>query len=284
MKAIGLTALTVLGMVYGAMAQLSPMKSQYFQNQYLGNPAMAARDGSTSLYSSYSRQWDQIEGSPVMMSLSGSAPLSSKAALGFNLISDKAGLLKRTQGMGSFAYKIPLKEDRSLRFGFSIAWTLDKLDYSSATSNGLNDPSLMRYNDARASDWDGNVGIAYIGKKLEAQFSYLSLNQKRSQKFTTVDYSTFNSSVSYKFELTDDFRIKPMVAYRGVHNYKNQWDAAVEWGVFNPDFNLYTMYHSNKSISGGFGYVYENKLILSAIFTSEPGALRGFTEEYLISS
>jgi hypothetical protein len=41
--------------------------------------------------------------------------------------------------------------------------------------------------------------------------------------------------------------------------------------------NLYTMYHSNKSFSGGAGYDYEDKLNISLIYNSEPALIRGFS-------
>jgi type IX secretion system PorP/SprF family membrane protein len=277
MRKTSLLIIAVISTVYSAMAQLTPMKTQYFQNQYLTNPAMAAKDNQTSIFTNYSSQWGEIEGGPKMLSLSASTPLTDRAAVGVNIISDKAGLLKRTQTLSSFAYKLPLNDDHDIRVGISLSWTEDKIDNSTATSNGTGDPALMGYNNNRENHWDGNFGIAYVSEKFEAQFTYLNLNQKRSQVFSTVDYSTFYSALAYKFNLDNNFTIKPLIAYRGVNGYTNQWDIAAEWGAFSKDFNLYTMYHSNKSFSGGFGYEYDHKLIFSGFYSSEPSAIRGFT-------
>lgn len=276
MKSIMLLATGVVCTISTAMAQLSPMKSQFFQNPYLINPAMAAKDGDRSVFINYSTMWNEITGGPVMMGFSASMPVTAKAAIGINHISDKAGLLKRTQSMGSFAYKI-LFNDQSIRFGVSLCWAQNKLDNSLATPNGTNDPALTNYNDTREKQWDGNFGMAYIGKRLEAQFSYLNLNYKRSTTFSTVDYSTHYTSIAYKFNLDDNFSLKPLVAYRGVNGFDDQWDVAAEWGMVKEDFNLYTMYHSNKSISGGFGYVYDHKLSISGFYNSEPSSVRGIT-------
>src|SRR5688500_14333812 len=120
MKNINLLVMGVLCTITTAMAQLSPMKSQFFQNPYLINPAMAAKDGSTNVFINYSTMWNEIAGAPVMMAFSGSTPVTSKAAIGFNHISDKAGLLKRSQSMGSFAYKIMFNGEQSIRFGISL--------------------------------------------------------------------------------------------------------------------------------------------------------------------
>ena len=276
MKSIRLIMLMISASC-GAMAQLSPMKSQYFVNSYLVNPAMAARDGRATIFSNVSSQWTSMPGSPQMLSISGSIPLTDRASAGLNVIGDKSGLLKRSQAMGSFAYRLPVGENHDIRLGVSLAVTQDRLDNSTATPNGMNDPSLVNYNNTRHVNWDGNFGIAYTSGKLEAQFTYLNLNQKRSQTFSTIDYSTFYSSLAYQFDVDDDLRIKPLVAYRGVNNYKNQWDAAVEWSMFSKGFNLYTMYHSNNSFTGGFGFEYQRKLVVSGYYNSEPKKISGLT-------
>lgn len=250
-----------------SLAQLSPMKSQFFQNPYLINPAMAGHNGGTSIFASYTNQWNRIEGAPVMMALSGSTALNDKAAVGINVISDKAGLLKRTQAMGSFAYKIPFSEDHNIRFGVSLSWSNDRLDRSEATSSGTVDPALQNYNN-RDSYLDGNFGITYNLGKFQAQFSYLNLNGKRLKEFSTVDYSTFYSAVSYEFDVDAGFKIKPLAAYRGVNGHDNLWDAGAEW-KFN-QLMLYSMYHSNGSVSGGFGFLYKKSLLISGIYGSMP--------------
>lgn len=262
---------------FKANAQLSPMKSLYFQNQYLVNPAMAAKDGSTTVFINYSAQWTALDGAPQLLSLSASTPIAQNSAVGLNVISDKAGLLTRTQTLGSYAYKLRLNEETNLRFGVSAAWTQDGIDHAAATSNGLNDPSLSQYNELRDDYWDGNFGAAFESANLELQFTYLSLNHKRSNKFTTADYSTFYTSAAYKFDIGEEFNVKPMVVYRGVNGYKNQLDIAAEWGVFAHNFNLYTMYHSNNSFTGGFGFAYKSNLMFSGFYNSEPRDIRGFT-------
>lgn len=260
-----------------SLAQLTPLKSQYFSNPYLANPAMAGKEEEkTNIFINYSSQWNKIEGSPVLMSLSANTALSEQVGVGINLISDKAGLLRRTQAMGSFAYKLPLGDEQGIRFGISLAWTREQLDLGEASGAGSEDPALSNFNNKRKSLIDGNFGIAYINNALEVQFSYLNLNQKRSNEFSTVDYSTFYSAASYEFNREESFSIKPLVAFRGIKGYKNQWDVASEFS-FNQTLSLYTMYHSNQSFSGGAGYEYAESLKVSLMYNSEPSKVRGFT-------
>jgi len=255
-------------------AQLSPLKGQYYQNEYLVNPAMAGSRGKTEIFLNYSNQWNKIDGAPVMASFSAVRPLNDKASVGLNLINDKAGLIRKTQAMASFSYKVPFADDHALRFGVSMSWSQDRMDYGRATSSGLNDTELARYND-RENYIDGNFGVTYQIKNFEAQFSYLSLNQKRSSNIATVDYATFYGSLSYKIRFDDSFGVKPMFVYRGVKKYNNQWDVAGEWNA--DQLRFYTMYHSNKSFTGGIGYLDKSGFIISAMYNSEPYNLRGLS-------
>lgn len=272
-KYIAIAVMGLLG-VQHSLAQLNPLKGQYFQNEYLSNPAMAGHRSQAEVYLNYSNQWNKIDGAPVLSSISGSVPINDKASLGVNVISDKAGLIRKTQAMGSFSYKVPFADDHAIRFGVSLSWSQDRLDYGMASQTGVNDMELAKYND-KENYLDGNLGVTYQLKGLEAQFSYLSLNEKRYSKISTVDYATFYSAVSYKVKLDDMWGVKPMVAYRGVKNYENQWDIAAEWSA--DMLRFYTMYHSNKSFTGGLGYFDKSGLNVAALYSSEARAIRGFS-------
>lgn len=257
-----------------AIAQLTPLKSQFFHNPYLANPAMAGLEGRTTLFGNYANQWSKVEGAPQMFSLTAATPLNNKASVGVSLINDRAGLMLKTQAMASFSYKLPLADEHSLRFGVSLSWAQDRLDRNLASAGAMNDIELARYND-RENYLDGNFGISYLNHGLEMQFSYLNLNQRRSSRFSTVDYSTFYSSVAYRIRLDQTFSVKPLFAYRGVKNFDNQYDIAAEWKA--DDLAFYTMYHSNKSFTGGIGYDYKKQLNISALYNSEPSNIRGLS-------
>src|SRR5690606_5316208 len=123
-------------------AQLNPMKSQYFQNPYLVNAAMAGYQNKAEVFLNYSNQWNKIDGAPVLLSYSAMQPVNDKAAVGLNVINDKSGLMRKTQVAGSFAYKVPFSAEHHIRFGVSLSWSQDRLDYAMATSSGVNDAQL----------------------------------------------------------------------------------------------------------------------------------------------
>ena len=258
---------------FPSKGQLAPMKSQFFQNPYLVNPAMAGHENKTSIYANYSNQWNKIDGSPVLMSLSAATPLNNNASLGLNIINDRSGLLTKTQAMGSFSYRIPFSEDHNLRLGVSLTWAQDRIGLASASGSAAADPTVNNAN-RRKSYLDGNFGLTYQLSGLEAQFSYLNLNQSRFNEVSTVDYATFYSSLRYLIPM-DGWTVKPLFVLRGIKGYDNQWDAAAEWKV--TELSFYTMYHSNQSFTGGLGYDYKSSLFVSAYYNTEPANTRGFS-------
>ena len=274
MKRYILIVFMLVGVVHHSKAQLTPLKGQFFQNPYQVNPAMAGSSDKAEVFTNYSNQWNKMDGAPVIMSFTATTPLKGNASLGLNISNDKAGLIRKTQAMGTFAYKVSFNEDHSLRFGVSLSWSQDRLDYGMASHTGINDTELAKYND-KENYLDGNLGVTYKYKRFEGQFSYLSLNEKRYSRISTVDYSTFYSSVSYRIDFDESFGVRPLLAYRGIKNFDNQWDAAAEWKA--DMLRFYTMYHSNRSFTGGMGYIYNQKLNVSLLYNSEPNNLRGFS-------
>lgn len=273
MKKYILVLLCILSASKGK-AQLNPLKGQYFQNRYLANPAMAGYSGRAEVFVDYANQWSKMEGAPSTFALSGSLPISEKASVGVNILNDVAGLLKQTHGMASFAYKVSFAEDHAIRFGASATWSQDRLDLNRASASASIDPELAGYND-RESYLDGNFGATYQLKNFEAQFSYLSLNQNRNSNISRVSSAVFYSAVSYQFDMNESLSVKPLLAYRGFTNFDNQLDVAVEWTA--KTLRFYTMYHTNKSFTGGIGYLDKSGFIFSTMYNSGPENLNGFS-------
>lgn len=123
----------------------------------------------------------------------------------------------------------------------------------------------------------GNFGLAYVGKKLTEQFSYLNLNQKRQCQLSTVDYSTFYCSVTYQFDLdkASKITVRLLLAYRGIKGYEDLIDLAAEMGI--DKLLLFSMKSSNKTFSGGIGFKNLNKLSLSGIYSTNQQGLQGLT-------
>lgn len=241
-----------------ANAQLNKFEAMYYQNQYLGNPAMAGLNKGFNANIGYQRSWDQVPGNPVMMYATAEYNPESRAAYGLNFSSDRAGLITNTRILGTFAYHLPLDgEDRKINFGLSFGARFLSLDKSKINGD-INDPSIQNFDEGGALD--GDFGISYTTKLLTVQAAVPNLNntffENDNGERRYVDSQIFYSAVSYKIYVSsriNDFNIEPLLAYRGIRGYKDIVDVGANFSMPEYNMNLSAIYHTNEVISASFG-------------------------------
>lgn len=276
--AILLLACTLAGRQY-AVAQLNPIGSMYFQNQYLGNPALAGSVG-LNLNLGYLKQWNNLPGSPEIQSLTADYALNDKVGLGLNIYNDKAGLFKRTRTVASYAYHLPLNEvDQKLSFGLSIGFMKERISNEDIDGEP-GDFNVNNYTE-RETYIDGDFGIAFISNKLNVQASVPNMKSffKKDLITSPVDNSTFFSSISYKVKLSDGteaFELEPKICYRGMQGFDNILDAGANLSYAGSRVSVFGMYHSSESATFGLGLTYQS-LGISGMYTTSTSALGGYT-------
>jgi type IX secretion system PorP/SprF family membrane protein len=240
-----------------ANAQLTEYESMYFQNQYLGNPAMAGLNEGIKLNIGYQRQWDQVPGNPILMNATLEYNSGNRTGLGLNVNGDRAGLINRTRILGTYAYHLPIGVDQKLHFGLSAGAKFTSIDYGKVIGE-REDISLQNFNEGAA--FDGDLGMAYTSSRLTIQASLPNLNSffyntdDGVKKY--VDRSTFYSAVSYKILFSNEdenLNIEPLLAYRGVKGNKDILDAGARFNLPDYKMNLSAFYHTNKTVSTAFG-------------------------------
>jgi type IX secretion system PorP/SprF family membrane protein len=245
-----------------AHAQLNKFEAMYYQNQYLGNPAMAAVSRGLSANIGYQRQWDEVPGNPVMMYGTVEYNPEDRLAYGLNFYSDRAGLITNTRILGTFAYHLPLDADgRKLNFGLSLGARFLALDRSKI-SGDIADPSIQNFDEGGALD--GDFGISYTTKLLTVQASVPNLNNtffdNDNGERRYVDNQVFYSAISYKIYVSsriNDFNIEPLVAFRGIKELKDIVDIGANFNMPEYNMNVSAMYHTNEVISGSFGVTFD---------------------------
>ena len=71
-----------------------------------------------------------------------------------------------------------------------------------------------------------------------------------------MDRSTFFTAASYKFipdDESNNITIEPKVVFRGIKGFDNILDASANLDMASYDFNISTIYHTNKTITFGVG-------------------------------
>lgn len=101
-------------------AQQDPQYSQYMFNQMAINPAYAGSKEAVSATTFVRSQWTDIDGAPKTETFSIHGPLKKKkVGLGFSVIADQIGPKKSIGALGSYAYRIPIKNGK-LSFGLRV--------------------------------------------------------------------------------------------------------------------------------------------------------------------
>jgi len=260
-----------------AHAQLNPMSALYFQNQYLGNPAMAGTEKGLKLNLGYRKQWNNIPGGPTVQTLTGDYGFGDKVGVGLNIYNDKAGLFKRTRTVASYAYHLPLNADnQNISFGLSLGLLNERI--SDEDLNGdAGDTNVSNYNQ-RDNYIDGDFGIAYTSNAFNVQATLPNMKNffKKDVNSNSVDRSTFFSAASYRLKLNEALSAEPKVCYRGVKGYDNIIDAGANLSYANNRVSFFGMYHSSKSATYGLALNYQS-IGINGMYTTATSALGGYT-------
>jgi type IX secretion system PorP/SprF family membrane protein len=254
-------------------AQLNPLASQYFQNQYLFNPAMAGINKGFNVNLAYSKQAFGVDGASNVQSASADYQMN-RVGLGVNVYNQFSGIFRQTKAMVTYAYHLPLSgNNQQLSFGLSAGVSNRHINIGNVFGD-QSDQTLANYN-TNGTSIEGDLGVAYTSNKLTIQGALPNLKSLFKDNGTTVDREVFFTAVSYKFFDPANVSLEPKVAYRQVKGYNNIVDAGANLAFQNNAFCLQGIYHSSKSATFGAGFNMAAYSVL-AYYTTNTSALNGY--------
>jgi len=258
-----------IGCVTTVKAQLNPLSSQYFQNQYLFNPAMAGLDQGFNINLDYRKQAIGVNGSPSTQS--GTLEYAmNKVGLGLNVYNDQSGLLRTTRAVVTYAYHLPLGADnQKLNFGLSGGLLNQRIQTSDLVGDA-GDATVANFNN-KQNYLDGDFGVSYTSNKLTVQGVMPNLHMLFSDN-GTVDKSLFSAAASYKFGDPKDITLEPKAVFRAIKGATSIVDAGVNLAFNDNLFSLQGMYHSSKDATFGFG-INKTSFSLLAFYTTNTASL-----------
>ena len=215
MKTITLLIIAMMIAVGYANAQQDPIYSQYMNNPLSINPAFAGSNGNFELLGLSRIQWTGFEGAPRTHVLSVNTPIEvHHLGLGFSLVHDQVGPVKKTSTYFDFSYKMQATEDGFINFGLKSGFTLYSAHYSQLYALEEDDQALA--GDAKGMFLPNfGFGIQYytdqyyvglsIPKLFQNKLSHKGVETSRTSK-EIRHYFLMGGGI---FDVYSDIRLKP---------------------------------------------------------------------------
>lgn len=260
-------------------APLEPSATQYFQNQYLANPAMAGIDTGLHLNAAYRHQLNGIDGGPVSKYFTADGYIGDRVGGGIHIFNDQAGLMDRTRIALSYAYHLPIGDrGQRLHFGLSLALNFQRIDYKSLNGDE-SDPSIGAFN-RRDNYFEGEFGMAYTDEHWTVQGSLPNVRSVFTGDDKAVDGGTlYFTAVSYRFQPQGAVSsIIPKVCYRGVRGADNIFDLGVNVGFLRNVASVLALYHTSGSFTGGIGVNIMQTVTLQAMYTTQTNGIKTYVD------
>lgn len=257
-------------------AQVNAFNAQFYQNQYLANPAMAGATLGIKINLGIRDRLRNIDGAPNSQSLTADAGFKGNSGIGLNLSQTTRNILSQTKVAATYAYHLPINDDSKVHFGISAGIISQKLNFSKIIGDA-NDVRLAQYNDSKPV-FDADFGLAYTFKALTIQAVVYNGIQQLDKSNDALDLNKFYAAAEYQFNYKG-FGLTPKVAYRKIQSFDDLVDAGLELGAFNNDIKLSGIYHSNNSFSAGLSYRFISTIQLLMMFNSQSSSSKNYSPE-----
>jgi type IX secretion system PorP/SprF family membrane protein len=205
-----------------AMAQQSPIYSQYMLNGLVINPAYASTDESASLTVVGRNQWVGVDGAPKTATMNFYTPLNEKGtSLGFSAMREAITVQTRTDYNVLAAQKVSLSETVQLALGLQAGMSQYKENNSELITT---DPTFS----SNQAYWKTQVGFGFA---VFSENFYLGLSAPAFKSFDlgnsvnkVKSISHYYLQAAYAARVNDDFLVKPSILLRQAQGSGLQYD------------------------------------------------------------
>ena len=273
-----ITLILIAALCQRLNAQQLPSFTQYLNNGFLINPAIAGSDGYTSFNATYRKQWVGFEDSPTTYSFSGQTRLlrqsyriisrnvrknvvkpstKGRVGLGGFAFNDANGLVNRTGISLAYAYHIILYQSQ-ISFGIAgqaYQYRIDEtmLEFGSENTDPIKDRGL----DLVTFIPDANAGFYWTSEKhflgVSANQLFQSVLKLGSSDFGKLKlYRHYYFMGGYKFPIGREFAVEPSALVKTTEQLMPQVDISLRL-MYLDDYWAGVAYRTSGSVSALFG-------------------------------
>ena len=228
---------------FGLFAQQLPEFSQYLNNDYLLNPAIAGTKNYAPATISTRVQWLNFTSAPTTQIGSVHGSLNKNVGLGFSVINAVAGPTSTTSMQFAYSYRFQLTKKLKLSFGLAPMLIQQSLQKDKLTLDENNDNTFSRVS-GKTMIADLNAGVYLYADKYFVSFSVPQVMENKVRLgdalFTEklmrhyVLYSGYDFKVKEKFVLTPSVLLKAMESGAPIQfdvNFKTTYNQFIFAGL-----------------------------------------------------
>jgi len=212
----------LLTFVLGAFlsgAQQLPLFSQYLNNDYLLNPAIAGTKSYMPASVSARLQWVNFNGAPSTQIGSIHGAITKNVGLGLAITNHSAGANNMTSAQFAYSYRFKINEKIKLSLGLAPMLIQHSINKSKLTLEEANDNTFNKLN-GKTTIADLNTGVLVYGNTWCGSLSVLQVMESRFKmgddlfkerlRRHYLAYGSHDFTVKEKYMLTPSVLIKAM--------------------------------------------------------------------------
>jgi len=301
MKKIILTYLAALVFVVTAFSQQEPHYTMYMFNKLTINPAYAGSKENFTMFGLYRHQWLKIDGAPRTFNFSMHTPfMRNRNGIGLTLVGDEIGITSSISTTLSYAYRLPVGENKTLSFGLQGQYDMARIRWDETQLYEQGDDLIQSDAETRTKpNFGAGIYFAtpkfYLGVSMPQFFVnnlyedvdaqvvqdndfktyYLMtgcvLPISKSVKFQPSVLFTHNPRTPFEMDLNANFVFLDALWVGASWRHGDSWDAIIQY-QFAPNFRGgmafdFTSSELRKASAGGF------ELLLEYIFVKDKEAI-----------
>ena len=207
------------GLVGVVVGQQLPHFSQYVQNDFLLNPAIAGSKKYNPVRLSFRSQWAGFKDAPMTQVASIHGEIIKGMGLGSVLFNDVTGPVSRAGVQLAYAYHFKVGDFNKISIGMAGLLYQHVLDKGALTLDEPDDMAIQGGKERRFTA-DAIFGVAYTSETLYGGFSAPQLFQSRLDFSEEDDGSVSNLmrhyflTLGYTFRLGADYFLDPSVLFK----------------------------------------------------------------------
>jgi len=217
-------------------SQQTPLSENYFMDRYSLSPAYAGQVNPKMLVTGYRSDWSGISGGPRTLTITYNdlLPVMNGAGVGGKIVYDKAGIFGQLYVMGSYSYRIEAAEGHFIMFGLSAGVYHNSINLTEYYNDpGYNiDPALVQNDIKSKIKFMSDISVAYNWQNLDAGFLFSNISfGDATYKEVALKYnplSNFRFHASYRYDISDDWALTPLLILRGGRYIKSQFEMAAQ--------------------------------------------------------